>query len=224
MKLIFIYIHKEEDGQSTDKNDCRDSSMHSSSCITTWHVLQCPDSPKKVIMLNEIYDALLQSALEAQSRHFEGELIRLRAELAASEVKQLTTEEQHEIDQIANAVSELRMEADRLSKENLDMVGQEAGYRASYERLLREQQVQLSLHEKIKKETVWERAEGESQVEELEQQLRDLNAYLKIQQEFSQNQEVRNSRIFGATYNTQKSDLKTTLNGKKSRRLFRRGG
>jgi hypothetical protein len=104
------------------------------------------------------------------------------------------------------------------------MVGQEAGYRASYERLLREQQVQQSLYEKIKKETSRERAEGESQVEELEQQLRDLNAYLKIQQEFSQNQEVRNSRIFGTSYNTQKSDLKTALGGKKSRRLFRRGG
>jgi len=218
------YVHKEKDGRSPNKNECGNSSMPSSSCITTLHGSQCPESPKKAIMINEIYDALLQSALEDQSQHFEGELIRLRAELAASEVKQLTPEERYEIDQIANAISELRTEADRLSKENLDMVGQEAGYRASYERLLREQQVQQSLYEKIKKETSRERAEGESQVEELEQQLRDLNAYLKIQQEFSQNQEVRNSRIFGTSYNTQKSDLKTTLSGKKSRRLFRRGG
>lgn len=219
-------MHIESDQKKYQETKCKDSSFNSTSCgaITGTVYQQDQESPKKAILIGEIYEALLSSALEDQSQHYEGELVRLRAELAAGEVRQVTPEEKSEIDLLTDAICQLRIDADKLSKENLDIVGQEAGYRASYERQLREQQVQKQLYERIKLETARERAEGELQIEELEQQLRDLNAYLKIQQEVSQNQEVRNSRIlFGTSTNNQKSS-KPGISGKKTRRIFRRGG
>ena len=170
-------------------------------------------------MVGEIYEALLQSALEDQAQHYEGELSRLRAELAASEVmeEQMSADERSEIEALKSVISTLRKEADRLSKQNLETQAQEAGYRAAYERQLREQQVQKSVLDKIKSDAARECAEGELQLEELEQQVRDLTAYLRIQQEVSQNQELRNSRIFGTSNNQKRSG------GKKNRRgIFRK--
>ena len=42
--------------------------------------------PKKANMIGEEYEALLQSALEDQAQHYEGEITRLRAELTAENV------------------------------------------------------------------------------------------------------------------------------------------
>lgn len=156
-------------------------------------------SPKKAIMIGEEYEALLQSALEDQAQHYQGEISRLRAELTAEQVHMdsLTTEEAEAIKKLKSEISELRVEADVVSRDLLDAQAQEAGHRADSKRLLREQQVAQDLLKAIQEETRREEGQGRMQVEELEQQIVDLTANLQMRHQFSQDQELTNAHIFG---------------------------
>jgi hypothetical protein len=175
-------------------------------------------SPKKANMIGEEYEALLQSALEDQAQHYEGELTRLRAALTAESVdqNQITKEESQEVDSLKADIARYRAEIDRLGRQLLDAQGQEAGYRSSSQRLLREQSVATDLLDKIRGEAAKENEEGERQVAELEQQIEDLTANLRMRRQFSQDQELNNAQIFGAV------GTKAGKKGRRNRRFFRK--
>lgn len=178
-------------------------------------------TPKKANMIGEEYEALLQSALEDQAQHYEGEITRLRAELTAENVdtQAMTKEEANQISNLQGDVAKFRDEIDRLSRQLLGAQAQEAGYRADSQRLLREQQVAKDLLDKVREETRRENREGRMQVDELEQQVADLAGNLKMRKQFSQNNELSNAQIFGTTSTP---NPKTGKKGKKMRRMFRK--
>eukprot|EP00957_Ditylum_brightwellii_P147931 11264134-Ditylum_brightwellii.AAC.1 len=73
-------------------------------------------------MIGEEYEALLQSALEDQAQHYEGEISRLRAELTAKRVdgEKLTERERMEVESLRSTISDLRRDADHLGRKLLD--------------------------------------------------------------------------------------------------------
>jgi hypothetical protein len=177
-------------------------------------------SPKKATMIGEEYEALLQSALEDQAQHYEGEIMRLRADLMAEQVdaESMTKEELGLIESIKTEIAEFRAEIDRVSRELLDSQAQEAGNRATSQRLLREQQVSQALLKKICEDTNREHQQGNMQVEELEQQIADLTANQRMRDQFSHSDELQNAQIFGTT----SAEPKSSKKGKKTRRFFRK--
>jgi hypothetical protein len=106
----------------------------------------------------------------------------------------------------------------------VDSQAQEAGHRATSQRLLREQQVVQEVLLKIRTETSKEHEEGKMQVEELDQQIADLAANQRMRDQFSQDEELQQAQIWGTANNNNnnnnKSNKKST--GKKTRRFFRK--
>jgi hypothetical protein len=156
-------------------------------------------SPKKATMIGEEYEALLQSALEDQAQHYEGEITRLRAELTSQLVDQnsITAEEQKGIDEVRSDIDRLHSEIDETSRLLLDAQAHEAGLRVTSQRLLREQQVGTELVKNIEDAARRENERGKMQVEDLEQQIRDLTANLRMRQQFSQSEELNKAQIYG---------------------------
>jgi hypothetical protein len=183
-------------------------------------------TPKKATMIGEEYEALLQSALEDQAQHYEGEITHLRARLTAENVDHstMTAGEGREIESLQSEIANLRSEIDRVSRELLDSQAQEAGHRATSQRLLREQQVVQELLLKIRTETTKEHDEGQLQVEELEQQIADLTANQRMRDQFSQDEELQQAQIWGTANNNNDNNNKSNKNnsGKKTRRFFRK--
>jgi hypothetical protein len=70
----------------------------------------------------------------------------------------------------------------------------------------------------IEKEAQRENERGKCQVEDLELQVRDLTANLRMRQQFSQSEELNEAQIFGTT-STEKAAHKR---GKKKGRFFRK--
>lgn len=175
-------------------------------------------SPKKANMVGQEYEALLQSALEDQAQHYEGEITRLRATLTAEQVDEsaVTEEEMKEIEALRADISYYRAEIDGLGRQLLDSQAQEAGYRASSQRLLREQAIATEVLDKIREEAARENEEGKRQVDELEQQISDLTANLRMRDQFVGNEELSNAQIFGTT-----SNKKQAKRGKKTRRFWK---
>jgi len=179
-------------------------------------------SPKKATMIGEEYEALLQSALEEQAQHFEGEITRLRATLTAEQVdaSTMTLDERNEIDKLQADIQKLRAQIDLVGSHLLAAQAQEAGHRATSQRLLREQQITQDLIQTIRQENTREHEEGRLQLEELEQQIADLTANQRMRQQFSSDQELQNAQIFGTTAAESKNRKKQ--GGKKFRRSFRK--
>ena len=177
--------------------------------------------PKKATMIGQEYEVLLQSALEEQAQHYEGEITRLRATLTEQQVekKSMTPGEVREVERLRTDISRQRSKLDRASRELLDFQSQEAGYRATSQRLLREQQVAQEKLKKIRRSAAEERDEGRQKIEELEQQIADLTANQRMRDQFSQDQELYNAQIFGTQQQTEKKSHKK---GRKGRRLFRK--
>lgn len=175
--------------------------------------------PKKALMVSEEYETLLQSALEEQSLHFEGELSRLRTELSSRHVhtEALSEEEIAQIDALRSTMSHLRLEADELQIDLIELHAHEAGQKAISQKLLRGQVQANEIMDKINQQVIQEHNEGKMQIQELEQQIADLDANLKMRDRIMQDQELKNSRIFGTT--TSKSQKR---GGKKNRRSSRR--
>jgi hypothetical protein len=184
-------------------------------------------SPKKATMLSEEYEVLLHSALEEQAQHYEGEITRLRAELTAEQVdaSRMTDEERKETDVLNRDIARLRRQIDAVSRDLLSVQAQEAGHRATSQRLLREQQVVQDLISKVKEETSREQVDRKLQIEELEQQIADLTANHRMRIQFSQDEELANAQFVGAQSLQVESDATRSAKkgGKKgSRRLFRK--
>jgi BRCA1-associated protein len=178
-------------------------------------------SPKKATMIGEEYEALLQSALEDQAQHYEGEITRLRAELTAAVVDQssMAPEEQKVVEAVRGDIDRWRNDIDHASRDLLDVQAQEAGHRATSQRLLSGQQEANELLKEIEEEAQRENERGKCQVEDLELQVRDLTANLRMRQQFSQSEELNEAQIFGTTTSTEKAAQKR---GKKKGRFFRK--
>jgi hypothetical protein len=166
--------------------------------------------PKKATMIGEEYEALLQSALEEQAQHYEGKISRLLAALTAETVdaSRITAREQSVIDDLHRDIHRVQAEIDAVSRELLDAQAQEAGHRATSNRLLREQQVAEDLLKKVHEETLREQQEGRRQMEELELQIADLTANQRMRDQFSQDEELSNAQIFGTSSSAQKQHKK----------------
>lgn len=166
--------------------------------------------PKKATMIGEEYEALLQSALEEQAQHYEGKMSRLLAALTAEAVdaSRITASEQKEIDELQHEIQQIQLEIDGVSRELLDAQAQEAGYRATSSRLLREQQVAEDLLKRVHEETFREQQDGRRQMEELELQVADLTANQRMRDQFSQDEELSNAQIFGTSGSAQKQKKK----------------
>jgi hypothetical protein len=179
-------------------------------------------SPKKATMIGEEYEALLQSALEEQAQHYEGEITRLRAELTESRVdkESISEQEQTVIDNLRLATTERRAEIGKVGRNLVDLQSQEAGHRAASQRLLREQQVAQDLLKHVRVEIEREQKEGKIQADELEQQIAELEQHQRMCQQFSQDEELSNAQIVGTTGT--ESDKSSSKKGKKSRRFFRK--
>jgi hypothetical protein len=174
---------------------------------------------KKVTMMSEEYEALLQSSLEEQAQHYEGEISRLRAELTTSMMSReaLSDLEQAEIDQIIAANDLLRASINSTKNRLLDLQSQEVPLREASNRLLREQQLAQELLAKIQDDNRREREALKLQVDELEQQIADLTTNQRMREQFIQDEELQNAQIFGAVGNVEKKRT-----GKKTRRFFRK--
>jgi BRCA1-associated protein len=182
-------------------------------------------SSKKAVMIGEEYETLLQSALEDQALHYEGEITSLRAELTSALVDRdkMTPDEAKEVEQLRTEIDALRQCINQVSNEVLAAQGQEAGLRATSQRLLSEQQKSNELVVEIQEEHRRETEQGRMQVEDLEQQIADLSANLRMRQQFSQSHELNNAQIFGTASSA--AETKSSggkRGGKKKGRFFRK--
>ena len=178
-------------------------------------------SPKKATMIGEEYEVLLHSALEEQAQHYEGELSRLRAQLMAEHVDKssMTETEAAQVEELQRDIASLQTEIDRVSRELLDAQSEEAGYRSSSAKLLRQQQVAQDIVQKLEQETAQEQAVGRQQVEELEQQIADLTANQRMRHQFTENEELQQAQIWGMSTGTASSNNQAKgKKGKKQRR------
>jgi hypothetical protein len=189
---------------------------------TTTPYIEVEKSSKKAVMIGEEYEALLQSALEDQAQHYEGEITSLRAELTAALVDKnaMTPDEAKEIENLRSDISKIRKEIGNSSKELLEAQALEAGLRATSQKLLTEQQNSNDLLKNIQEEHRRENELGKMQIEDLEQQITDLSANLRMRQKFSQSDELNNAQIFGTT--SPEPRAQGNRRGKKKGRLFRK--
>lgn len=180
------------------------------------------DSPKKATMIGEEYEALLQSALEDQAQHYEGEISKLRAVLTAEQIQghKLSHKEMTHLESLNADIERFRLDIDHLGRRLLDAQAQEAGHRAASQRLLREQGIANEILRRIQEEILKEHEMGKLQVEELEQQVADLTGNLRMRHQISQNEELNNAQIFGTTSSTKPDAMRRS--SKKGRRSVRK--
>jgi len=178
---------------------------------------------KKVMKIGEEYEALLQSALEDQAQHYEDEITSLRANHTDSLVNResIIPEESKEIEGLRIEIRIARVGIENFSKELIEAQAQEVELRAASGRLLSEQQESNELLKKIQGEHRRENVEGKLQVEDLEQQIADLSANLRMRQQFSRNNELANAQIFG-TASAPNSRNSGGRKGKKKGKYFRK--
>ena len=176
--------------------------------------------PKKSSMISLEYEALLQSALEDQSQHFEGEISRLRAEFAATRLQDthISDRESREIDALRQDCERLNSEVDRLSSTLLDLQTEEAKHRATSQKLLRDQTISKDLLEKIRMETTKEVESSNELFEDLQLQISDLTANIHMMQQIAVDDELNQAQIFGTTGGVKEKKQR----GKKSRRSNRK--
>ncbi|KAL7546394.1 hypothetical protein ACHAWF_009729 [Thalassiosira exigua] len=195
----------------------------STTCNTSHNEFVSLDTskPKKSMMISQEYEALLQSALEDQSQHFEGEISRLRADLASSRMQhgQISDREKREILFLQKDSERLKRDVEKLSSALLDVQTKEAKHRSMSQRLLREQSISKDLLEKIRQETLSEHESGKQRMEDLELQITDLTANLRMMSQFANNEELSQAQIFG-TIGGEKGGKQR---GKKARKGRRKG-
>ena len=181
-------------------------------------------SPKKATMIGEEYEALLQSALVDQAQHYEGEMSRLHAQFTSEQIDEdsMTMDEKANIDRLKGEIRHLRDELNVMGRNLLDMQAQEAGHRAASQRLLREQGIAKDLLDKIREEAEKENQQGKYVVEDLEQQVADLTANLRMRHQISQDEELSQAQIYGTVTTSTKQAGGKRSGGKKSRRSNRK--
>ena len=176
--------------------------------------------PKKSMMISLEYEALLQSALEDQAQHFEGEISRLQTELAASRLQDtlISDKESREIDALRKDCERLNGEVESLSSALLDLQTEESKHRATSQKLLRDQTISKDLLEKIRTDTAKEIESSDEMFEDLQMQISDLTANIRMMQQIAVDEELSQAQIFGTTGSVKENKHR----GKKSRRGNRR--
>jgi len=157
--------------------------------------------PKKAVMVGEEYEALLQSALEDQSQHYQDQISRLQADRAVQNIKksEISEEKLMKVKTLENEISNLRFELDQMRRLLMEAQQKKSRFREKSKALLREQNVVNQLLDKIRKEALHEEERGEKLVESLEQEVSDLTTYLQMRQKVAQNQELSNAQIYGTS-------------------------
>ena len=175
--------------------------------------------PKKSIMISQEYEALLHSALEDQSQHYEGEITSLRATLASSRMQgiQISDRESREILALQKDSERLKQDLETLSASLLDAQTKESKLRSMSQRLLREQSISKELLDKIRSEALNEHESGKRRMEDLEMQVADLTANLRMMSQLGE--EERGGTICG----TIGGENEGKHRGKKSRKGKKKG-
>ena len=156
---------------------------------------------KKTVMIGEQYEVLLQSALEDQAQHFEGEISRLQAELAGETVNkgQLSNSEMKDIEDLERSIKEVRANVDNLSRCLVKAQAEEAGHRAKANSLLREQAAIQKISEDTRNDLRQEEKAGYNQIEELEQQISDITSNIRMREQISKNNDLNQAQIYGTS-------------------------
>jgi hypothetical protein len=193
------------------------------SCQNTLGQNLVPDKlsnqPKKSLMISQEYEVLLHSALEDQAIHFEGEISHLRAQLASSRMKNfnhLSDKEAREINALRNDNERLKRELNNLSSVLLESQTNESKSRALSQKLLREQSISKELLERLRKDISEERNTCRQRLDELDMEIEDLTANLRMMSQIAGSEELSQAQIVG-TAGGDKDDSST--NKKKSRKL-----
>ena len=176
------------------------------------------EEPKKSIMISEEYEVLLQSALEDQAQHYEGKISHLKAELVSIRLdrqRKITDIETQEIQELQDAIQFAEEEVRTLSATLLDAQTVEANHRSTSQKLLREQTISKELLEKIRHETRQEHETCKLRMEDLEGQIEDLTANLRVMAQLQQNEELSQGQILGTAGGEQPTRKQR---GKKNRR------
>jgi predicted nucleic acid-binding Zn-ribbon protein len=170
-------------------------------------------------MISQEYEVLLHSALEDQAIHFEGEISHLRAQLASSRMKNfnhLSDKEAREINALRNDNERLKRELNNLSSVLLESQTNESKSRALSQKLLREQSISKELLERLRKDISEERNTCRQRLDELDMEIEDLTANLRMMSQIAGSEELSQAQIVG-TAGGDKDDSST--NKKKSRKL-----
>jgi hypothetical protein len=183
-------------------------------------------APKKSMMIGQEYEALLQSALEDQAQHYQGEISHLRAELATSRMQdsEITDRESREIEALRMDSERLKQDMEKLSSALLEEQRKEAKNRSLSQRLLREQSISKELLENIRKETATVIEQGKQRADDLEMQINDLSANLRMMSQFAVNEELNKAQICGTIGGVNSGGEKVgKQRGKQARRGRKRG-
>jgi len=166
--------------------------------------LEFGSKAKKAVMVGEQYEVLLQSALEDQAQHYEGEISHLEAQIAAEAVNigQLSPSELKEVKGLEQAINETRMRVDYTSRHLVEAQAEEASHRAKANVLLKEQGVAKQLLDKLREDLGFQQKEGKQQIEELEQQASDVNANIRMREQITNDDNLREAQIFGTSGET----------------------
>ena len=178
--------------------------------------------PKKAAVVGEEYQILLQSALEDQAQHFDLEIAHLTAQLASelADKEQASDQQMNEIQVLEKEITDLKNDIEVLSRDYIHVQAEEVNLRAQSNSLLREQSVTKQLKEKIRADIAREHEEGRQEVEELEQQISDLEANIRMRRQIAKDEELSNAQIYGTV---EKMTTKpASSNKKKGRRKSRR--
>eukprot|EP00548_Thalassiothrix_antarctica_P010605 CAMPEP_0194162936 /NCGR_PEP_ID=MMETSP0152-20130528/79767_1 /TAXON_ID=1049557 /ORGANISM="Thalassiothrix antarctica, Strain L6-D1" /LENGTH=310 /DNA_ID=CAMNT_0038872879 /DNA_START=828 /DNA_END=1761 /DNA_ORIENTATION=+ len=174
-------------------------------------------TPKKTFMVGEEYEALIQSALEDQAQHYEDEISCLRATLTAKRVdtESVPLNETYGIESLNSEVQSLRDEIESAQRNLSDMKAQETGHRVASQRLLQQQNIAKGVLDMIRRETEKEQEEGKLQMEDLEQQIVDLTANLRMRHQIAQDKELNNAHIYGTSTKPKRGSKKSRRNGRR---------
>eukprot|EP00804_Cyclotella_cryptica_P024502 CCRYP_021147-RA/>CCRYP_021147-RA protein AED:0.02 eAED:0.02 QI:68/0/0.5/1/0/0/2/0/734 len=178
---------------------------------------------KKSTMVSQEYEALLQSALEDQAMHFEGEISHLRAELASSRIKhfeKISDREARQIKALRNDSERLKQEIEILSSALLEMQAEESKDRALSQKLLREKSISKELLDQLQKDIGSEHELCKMRMDDLDLQIEDLTANLRMRTRIARNEELSHAQIFGTAdvvvdYDNKKKAKKSSRLGRK---------
>jgi chromosome segregation ATPase len=152
-------------------------------------------------------------------RHFEGEICHLESTLAAEVVREdeLSEEERKQIETLRASIEELRLEVAALGSNLVTLQAEEAGCRARANSLLREQASSKTMLDQVRKEIKDETNLHNTQIEELELQISDLEANLSMRLQIAKSEELCQAQIMGTSTSQKK---KTGRKG--SRKLWKK--
>lgn len=157
--------------------------------------------PKKTVMIGEQYEALLQSALEDQALHYEGEISHLQADLASQSINvgQISKEDMKEIESLENTIEELRANLDDMSRKYVEAQAEETEHRTKANALLKEQALSKQILDKLREDFEQEKEAGSQLLDDMEQQISDICANIRIRNQIANDKDLREADIFGTS-------------------------